>query len=203
VKCGEDAATSTTEETAMPPAAPPAILSWTRRLEEATALDGAVQTLDPHVRALFASGTRGAVLRGDWLGHALHPVLTDVVLGTWLSASVLDLTGRGRWSAPANTLVGTGLLAFGPTAWTGWAQWADASPRAKRVGVVHAVTNAAAVGTYAASWFARRSGRHESATRLALVGAAVCGAGGYLGGHLAEMVLGRGDVASAPRDSAT
>jgi hypothetical protein len=27
------------------------------------------------------------------MGHALHPVLTDVVIGTWLSATLLDVTG--------------------------------------------------------------------------------------------------------------
>lgn len=120
----------------------PMIVRWTQRLEDAAALDGPVQALDGPVRTAFGSGTRGAVLRGDWLGHALHPVLTDVVLGSWLSASVLDLTGRGRWSAPARTLVGTGIVAFGPTAWSGWAQWSTAGPREKRVGLVHAVVNA-------------------------------------------------------------
>ncbi|MDP8927642.1 MAG: hypothetical protein M3O70_03450, partial [Actinomycetota bacterium] len=30
------------------------------------------------------------VLRGRWLGHPLHPVLTDVPIGLWTSAVVLD-----------------------------------------------------------------------------------------------------------------
>lgn len=162
----------------------PMIVRWTQRLEDTTGLDGPVQALEAPVRAAFGSGTRGAVLRGDWLGHALHPVLTDVVLGSWLSASVLDLAGRGQWSAPARTLVGTGIVAFGPTAWTGWAQWSQAGPREKRVGLVHAVVNAVAVSTYAASWIARRRGSHDAGARLALLGAAVSGVGGYLGGHL-------------------
>jgi hypothetical protein len=38
---------------------------------------------------------------------------------------------------------------------------------------------------YAASWVARRRGRHGTGARLALLGAAVSGAGAYLGGHLA------------------
>lgn len=162
----------------------PALVHVTRRLEDAAALDPAVEALEPHIRTLFGSGTRGAVLRGDWLGHALHPALTDVVLGTWLSASILDVTGRGQWAAPARTLVATGLLAFGPTAWTGWAQWSEAGPRDKRVGLVHAVTNAVAVGAYASSWFARRAGHDERGARLALMGAGISGVGAYLGGHL-------------------
>jgi hypothetical protein len=54
-----------------------------------------------------------------------------------------------------------------------------------RVGLVHALTNGVAIGCYAASWSARRRGRHGSGVRLALAEAAVSGVGGYLGGHLA------------------
>jgi hypothetical protein len=59
-------------------------------------------------------------------------------------------------------------------------------PRDKRVGLVHAVTNGLAIGMYAASWVARRRGRHGSGARFALAGAAVSGVGGYLGAHLAS-----------------
>jgi hypothetical protein len=164
---------------------PPGIVRWTLQLEEATALDRPVQALEPLVRDVFATGTRGAVLRGEWLGHALHPLLTDVVLGTWTSASVLDLFGGRDSSTAAQRLVGAGLLAAGPTAWAGWAEWSTTGSREKRVGLVHAVTNAVAIGVYAASWSARRKGRHAKGALLALAGAGVSGVGGYLGGHLA------------------
>lgn len=161
------------------------LVSLTRRIEEAEALDRPVDALAPGVASLFGAGVRGSALRGEWLGHALHPLLTDLVVGSWLSASVLDATGGVRWSAPAQTLVGTGLLAVGPTAWTGWAEWSTAGRREQRVGVVHAATNAVAIGVYAASWVARRQGRHAAGARLALLGAGVSVAGAYLGGHLA------------------
>jgi hypothetical protein len=162
----------------------PAIVRWTLRLENATALDRPVHALEPSIRSVFGTGTRGSVLRGEWLGHAVHPILTDVVIGTWTSATVLDLFGGRESSAAAQKLVGTGLLAVGPTAWTGWAEWSVAEPREKRVGVVHAVTNAVAIGAYAASWVARRQGRHSAGVGLALAGAAVSGGAAYLGGHL-------------------
>ena len=162
----------------------PAIVRWTLGLENAAALDPAVRALEPKIREVFGTGTRGSVLRGDWLGHALHPVLTDVVLGSWTSATLLDLVGGRDASGAAQRLTGIGLLAVGPTAWTGWAEWSEAGPRDKRVGLVHAVTNAVAIGTYAASWNARRQGRHGAGARLALVGAAVSGVGASLGGHL-------------------
>lgn len=165
---------------------PPAIVRWTLRLEEATTLDRLVQALEPSIRSAFGTGTRASVLRGEWLGHAVHPLLTDVVLGTWTSATVLDIFGGRDSSAAAQRLVGTGLLAVGPTAWAGWAEWSAAGSREKRVGLVHAVTNAVAISAYAASWLARRKGRHGTGARLALAGATVSGVGAYLGGHLTE-----------------
>ena len=164
---------------------PPMLVRWTLRLEDAAALDTPVHVLEPSVRALFGTGTRASVLRGDWLGHAVHPLLTDVVIGTWTSATLLDLFGGRDSSAAAQRLIGTGLLAAGPTAWTGWAEWSAAGSRDKRVGLVHAVTNGLAIGTYSASWIARQRGRRGAGVRLALAGAAISGVGAYLGGHLA------------------
>jgi uncharacterized membrane protein len=165
---------------------PPPLVRWTLRLEETAALDRWVQKVEPSIRSAFGTGPRASVLRGEWVGHALHPMLTDVVLGTWTSATILDLAGAPGSAAAAQRLVGTGLLAVGPTAWTGWAEWSAAGPREKRVGLVHAATNAVVIGAYAASWAARRRGRHGAGARIALVGAALSGFGAYLGGHLTE-----------------
>ena len=162
----------------------PGIVRLTLRLEGVTALDGPVKALEPVVESWFGSGARGALLRGEWLGHAVHPVLTDLVLGVWTSASLLDLIGGRDSSSDAQRLIGTGLLAAGPTAWTGWAEWSELGPRDKRVGLVHAVSNGAAIGLYAASWLARRRGRHHRGVGLALAGAGALTFGGYLGGHL-------------------
>ncbi len=165
---------------------PPRIVRWTLELEQAAALDRTVHALEPSIQALFGTGTRASVLRGEWLGHAVHPLLTDVALGTWTSATLLDLFGGPDSSASAQRLIGTGVLAAGPTAWTGWAEWSAAGARDKRVGLVHALTNGVAISVYAASWFARRRGRHGTGAGLALAGAAVSGVGSYLGGHLVE-----------------
>lgn len=164
---------------------PPGVVRWTRWLEDSAALDRPVRLVEPTIRRLFGSGSRGALLRGDWLGHAVHPLLTDLVLGSWTSASVLDLTGGPDGEASARRLVGTGLLLVGPTAWTGWAEWSASGARDKRVGFVHAVTNGVAIGAYAASWVARRRDRHGTGVGLALAGGATTGLGAYLGSHLA------------------
>ncbi|HET7352312.1 MAG TPA: DUF2231 domain-containing protein [Marmoricola sp.] len=165
----------------------PGIVSRTLQLEDADSLDGAVRAFEPKVLALFGSGTRGAVLRGDWLGHAIHPPLTDLVIGTWTSATILDVIGGKDSSAAAQRLIAVGLAAFGPTAWTGWAEWSQAGPREKRVGLVHALSNAVSVGFYGASWLARRRGRHGTGASLALAGAGVSSVAAYLGGHMVSV----------------
>lgn len=164
----------------------PPQLSWTLRLEELDALDSAIRALEPVIGTAFATGTRGRVLRGEWLGHAVHPVLTDFVLGSWTSATLLDVVGGKSSRGAAQKLLGASLLAVGPTAWTGWAEWSGSGVRDKRVGLVHAVTNGVAIGLYAASYLSRRRGRHSTGAALGLAGAGVASVGGYLGGHLAS-----------------
>lgn len=164
----------------------PRALGLTARLEESKSLDRMGKLIEPTIRSAFGTGRRAAVLRGDWLGHALHPVLTDVVIGSWISATLVDLLVPVEDSGAARKLIGVGLLAVGPTAWSGWADWTTAGRGAKRVGVVHAITNGVAIGAYAGSWVARSRGDHRVGVGLSLVGAAALSAAGYLGGHLAH-----------------
>ena len=81
---------------------------WLRPLEDR--LQRAVST------AFRAAGEGGRMasnlLHGTWLGHPLHPVLTDVPVGAWSVALVLDIADHGR---------GQGL-----------ARGADAAPRIAR-----------------------------------------------------------------------
>lgn len=163
------------------------LVKVTRRLEEARALDPVVAAVKPVARALIASPRRRWLLQGEWLGHAIHPILTDLPLGFWTSATVLDLVGGVEARPAARRLIGLGVLSAAPTAITGWAEWGGIDgQRERRVGVVHAVSSATAALTYAASWHARRVGEHERGRNLALAGAVIVAAGGYLGGHLAS-----------------
>lgn len=59
-------------------------------------LDATGDAVQPLVTKTFETG--GAVgqqvknfLHGTWLGHPLHPVLTDIPIGAWTAALVLDL----------------------------------------------------------------------------------------------------------------
>ena len=58
-------------------------------------LDPVGEQLKKSVSAAFAAaGDAGQrvknALHGTWLGHPLHPVLTDVPLGAWTAARSLD-----------------------------------------------------------------------------------------------------------------
>ncbi|TDD72086.1 DUF2231 domain-containing protein [Jiangella aurantiaca] len=144
------------------------------------------------------------LLHGHWLGHAVHPLLTDVPVGAWTSAALLDLSGRRELRPAARFLVGAGLVAAVPTAVTGLAEWGRTEGAARRVGVLHAASNTAALALYSSSFAARRAGRHRLGVLLGLGGAAAAGAGGFLGGHLviARKVGSRHPVFDRPADAA-
>jgi uncharacterized membrane protein len=165
------------------PCTPPHV-AWTRRLEGLTALDPVVRAVRPLADALVSDPGRRDLLRGAWLGHAVHPPLTDVPIGLWTSATVLDLLGGPGAAPAAQKLVGLGILTALPTAVTGWAEWSGAEERVQRVGLVHAVSNVAALSLFTASYRARHRGQHLRGKALGLVASSALGLGGYLGGHL-------------------
>ncbi len=166
---------------------------WLQRsvsdLERNPRLDGVAHELD-RVAATVTAGERGALLRGDWLGHALHPLLTDFPLGLWLSAGLLDVVGGRRSRAAAQRLVGLGLLFVPPTVAAGLADFATVrDPRVRRVGAAHAMGNSLVTLCYWKSWRARRRARHARGVAWGLAGGTLAWATGYLGGHLS---FGRG-----------
>src|SRR3954449_5369192 len=74
---------------------PDPLVDATKQIERNGRLDVPARLLD-RVAGRLDGGAAGPWLRGEWLGHALHPLLTDLPLGCWLSAGVLDvLGGRG------------------------------------------------------------------------------------------------------------
>lgn len=154
------------------------------QLERLPALDGLVRVLDSVWARLLPRGRARDILHGTWLGHPLHPALTDVAIGCWLGSGVLDATGN---DTGARRLVGAGVLAAIPTAVTGATDWTSLgeAERPRRLGAVHAVANGTATALYAASWLARRGGDQRRGKTLAVAAAAAAGLGGYLGGHLA------------------
>jgi uncharacterized membrane protein len=123
-------------------------------------------------------------LSGGWLGHPLHPMLTDIPIGAWSMATLLDLTGGEESAAVAKRLVGIGVLSAMPTALSGVSDWSEVHGPAQRVGIVHALANSVGTSLQTASWLVRAKGHRKTGVLLSLAGLSAVGVGGYLGGHL-------------------
>jgi len=165
----------------------PAAHRLAQRVEGFASLDGPAQAVAGAFRGAVKPGRVKDALSGTWLGHALHPLLTDVPIGAWTSATLLDVLGRDEDRRAAERLVAIGIAAAVPTAVSGMSDWSDTTlsdPAVRRVGAVHGVANVMALGLYTASWRARRRGEHARGVRLGLAAATALGAGGFLGGHL-------------------
>jgi nitrite reductase/ring-hydroxylating ferredoxin subunit/uncharacterized membrane protein len=141
------------------------------------------------------------LLSGTGIGHPAHPMLTDLPIGAWASAVVLDVVGNRRSGPAADSLVGLGTLAALPTAVTGLNDLADiVDPEERAIGTAHAIGNVTAVVLYGASYLARRRDRRDVGTALALAGIAALGVSGFLGGHLAyRRGVGVAQTAFQPR----
>ncbi|MDQ6669271.1 MAG: Rieske (2Fe-2S) protein [Chloroflexota bacterium] len=120
-------------------------------------------------------------LNGVWLGHPLHPALTDLALGAWWTGGVLDVVGVKGTADAAITL---GVLSVVPTALSGWADWADTSGEQRRMGLVHALLNSAGFTCMVGSLFARRAERRGVGVFLSMIGLGLSSFAAYVGGHL-------------------
>ena len=124
-------------------------------------------------------------LHTDALGHSLHPALTDLTLGCWTSATLLDLLGGPSSRHAATLLTATGIAAAIPTAVAGAADWAQTTGDERRVGAVHALGADTATLLWVASLAARLRGHYRAAARLGIGANTIMTGAGFLGGHLA------------------
>jgi nitrite reductase/ring-hydroxylating ferredoxin subunit/uncharacterized membrane protein len=159
------------------------------KLGTITGFDRVAQPLAKQVHRVYPAGPIKDFLSGTWLGHPLHPALTDVPIGSFFAASLLDILAPTRSNDASRYLIGLGIVAAVPTAAAGAADWSDTYGAEQRIGVVHASSNLAAVALYTASLAARRRGRHGRGVLLGFAGLTALSVGAYLGGHLS---FGRG-----------
>ena len=122
------------------------------------------------------------LLHGVGLGHPLHPALTDIPIGAWTAAQVLDAIGADD---AADLAIGVGLIGALGAAVTGLADWSETNDRARNIGLVHGILNVVATGLYAASLITRKRKRsRQTGVALSMLGYATAFASAYLGGHL-------------------
>lgn len=153
------------------------------------ALDKVGEPAAGAVSKLTRDTTVKNLLSGSWLGHPLHPVLTDLPIGAYSMATIIDVTGGRAGAGAARRLVGLGLITTVPTAVTGAADWSATYGQTQRVGLVHALLNTTATLVQTASLLARRRGRRGLGIALSAVALGITTTSSYLGGYL---TFGRG-----------
>ncbi len=138
------------------------------------------------------------LLNGTWLGHPLHPAITDVPIGAWLLTALFDILWliaptNFSWAARgAEVTVLLGIAGALGAVVTGMTDWSDTYGRERSIGFLHGTFNLAATVLYAISaWlrFTVSSGESVAAAVIGFVGLAALLYAAYLGG---EMVFTQG-----------
>jgi nitrite reductase/ring-hydroxylating ferredoxin subunit/uncharacterized membrane protein len=164
-----------------------------KAVDQQETLDRLSGQIQPLVRDAFKSaGPVGRevknILHGTWLGHPLHPALTDVPIGAWTAALALDamesISGRRELGAGADAAIAVGLVGAAGAAVTGLTDWSETDGRARKVGLLHGLLNVGATVLYTTSLVLRRKQKRNAGIGFAMLGYAVSNASAYLGGHL-------------------
>ena len=137
-------------------------------------------------------------LNGTWIGHPLHPAITDVPIGAWVIAAIFDIIWlisptSFAWAARgAEVGVALGILGALGAAVTGLTDWSDTYGSERRVGLNHAIFNTTALILYIISLILRLtqvSGDSIIAAIIGFIGLIAVLYAAYLGG---EMVFTKG-----------
>jgi nitrite reductase/ring-hydroxylating ferredoxin subunit len=157
------------------------LMGFLDRVADTTAFD---KVIDPARRAVLGvlKPPVKDLLHGTWLGHALHPVVVQVPVGSWVSAGILDAIPPLR--PAATVLIGTGVAAAVPAALTGAADWSEQGSGVRRLGALHAVSNTVALGLYIGSLAARKKGRGGLGRVLSYAGLGIATGSAAVGGHM-------------------
>jgi len=127
-----------------------------------------------------------SLLHGTWLGHPLHPLLTDVPIGGLTIALALDLLGIAGPGANWATLLGFGGLIAAAIA--GFVDMDETDGKARQYAGVHASLMLVAMTFYLYSVLVRfgyvPGTPYQAATLTAALGYAFLFAGAYIGGDL-------------------
>jgi nitrite reductase/ring-hydroxylating ferredoxin subunit/uncharacterized membrane protein len=154
------------------------------QIEKAAWLDRIADVASAALHTVIRPGLVKDVLSGTPVGHPVHPLLVTLPIGSWVSATYLDVAGGAKSRTAARRLVAFGAVMAVPAAITGASDWSDTSGAERRVGLVHSAANYTALSLYCGSWLARRRRRQAVGVALAAVGGTILTASGWLGGHL-------------------
>jgi len=163
------------------------------RLEEQVLLNEVADTVQNAVTSVYESAGEAGhkvknFLHGTWLGHPLHPILTDIPIGAWTTAVAVDtlssITGNESLESIADAAITFGLLGAVGAAITGITDWKETDAGPRNLGLTHALLNITATMLFAGSLIARKSEARSLGKGLALAGFSIVTLGAYLGGML-------------------
>jgi nitrite reductase/ring-hydroxylating ferredoxin subunit/uncharacterized membrane protein len=147
------------------------------------------------------------LLHGTWLGHPLHPFLTDVAIGAWMSAGILDLLASQRRSRSlekaADQLTALGTASAVPTALAGIVDYTTIPRRAFASGAAHGLLNAVGLVLYLLSSLERSRGKRSRGIFYSSTALGLLGVSAWLGGELVykyKVGVNKSDLAKGPQD---
>ena len=153
--------------------------------------NGIVSATDAVYRVL---GTPGKLLQdllnGSWLGHSLHAVLVDVVIGAATAALLLDVLrvffGVEGLETAATWVVGLAWLSALGAILSGLTDYKDTAPNSaeRDVAGLHGLINIVATVAFAISLVQRLGDAHDAGFWVLLIGYLIVSLGGYIGGHV-------------------
>jgi nitrite reductase/ring-hydroxylating ferredoxin subunit/uncharacterized membrane protein len=128
------------------------------------------------------------ILHGTWLGHPLHPLLTDIVVGAWTLGALFDVISVGdnasQWEQIADKLTAIGTAAAIPTVISGATDFSTIPKSSAGIGLAHALATNASLVMYLLSLRARKNRQRSQGLLWSALGFGLVTAGAYLGGHL-------------------
>lgn len=147
---------------------------------------------------------------GTWLQHPLHPLLTDVPVGAWTLAILLDVIalvfGVQNLGLASGIGLGLGILAALAAIVTGFSDWTDVDPPEKALGMLHAILNITSTLLFVIAFFMLWGSGWTitlSNFMVALVGYLVITFGAFIGGDLVfrmGVMVNRNAYKSGPKD---
>jgi len=165
-------------------------------IDKQTWVDGISDAIQPVLEKAFSeTGEPGRVLKdllnGVWLGHPLHPVITDVPIGAWTVSQVFDIISLAagdddNLDRASDMALGMGVVAAVGAAVTGIVDWSDTYGTTRRMGMAHALLNTLALTLNVGSLGLRAGGRRNRgmARLLSLTAYGTTAAAAFIGGEL-------------------
>ncbi len=173
----------------------PAIRRWSSEfIANQNWLEPIADSMQQSIHKIYSGPPQGwrrklkDILNGTWLGHPVHPAITDIPIGSWTATLVLDtiwlFTESDEMAVGADATLLLGLLGSVGAAATGFTNWVDIDGADRRTGIFHALLNSSVTASNLTSYLLRRVGMRRTAILLSGIGYMVAGYSASLGGEI-------------------